>query len=197
MKKILFLLIIPFLYCRESYIEPCLIRNPDIFSAIKNNNPAEVEYYALKLKNYLYPILEFALIFAAYNGQLEIIKILLNYISNVNFQESYRGNYTALMAAAQQGYTDIVKLLLDKKANLNLQDSNGETALTYASAHGHVEIVNILLNKGANPNIQNNNNKTALDFAQEKFNQTNDQKYQKIVDLLKPVTVTTKKELSC
>jgi ankyrin repeat protein len=46
---------------------------------------------------------------ASYNGQLEVVKLLIEAGANVNSESKIR--YTALMWAYKEGYLDIVNLL--------------------------------------------------------------------------------------
>jgi len=92
-----------------------------------------------------------ALLCAAKNGNLELIKRLLDRgadpnLASENLGSGRRTDYglTPLMAASARGRTDIVRMLLNAGANLNLEDGNGRTALRLASIEGHRDIVKIL-----------------------------------------------------
>ena len=121
------------------------------------------------------------LIFGAYGGSIDCVKLLLNnkcdpniclkgvsplYIaSNDGHTEiaklllndkadpniSFKGQ-SPLYTASNDGHTEIVKLLLNNKADPNIC-SDGESPLHAASLHGHTEIVELLLNNKADPNI--------------------------------------------
>ena len=99
------------------------------------------------------------LIIAAYYGQVEMAKLLLNngadvdqVISDRSAQTGgYRGGIRALSYAFRD--PEIVKLLLDRGADVNAQEENGRTALWEAAHWGFWKSVKLLLDRGANPNL--------------------------------------------
>jgi len=73
---------------------------------------------------------ETPLMFAARNGNVEAIRVLLDRRAEVNARETLRGT-TALMWAAEQGHAKAVKLLIDHNADIGAAsnpDSKGGTA---------------------------------------------------------------------
>lgn len=123
-----------------------------------------------------------ALMVAAGNGKLGLVKSLLSNQADVNVQDFQGlwplGGRTALMFAASDGHVEIVKLLIAKGANVDAQDSDGETALMKSAFNGHVAIAEFLLSVGASLVLQNSTGDTALDLA-ESIGQAN------IAELLK------------
>ena len=105
------------------------------------------------------------LIFASGNGDLEIVKVLLENRANINKTDAKGG--TALMFASANNYPDIVKLLLTRGANVNAVDSHLKTALMLATERGHLEVVRLLLANGANVNVFDDSGDTALYIAIE------------------------------
>jgi ankyrin repeat protein len=110
---------------------------------------------------------------AVKEGYLDIVKLLLNEGTNINFPAPYdAGRRTLLQTAAAHGHVEIVKYLLDKGANVNglAERDGGRTALQAASELGHVEIINLLLKNGANVNspAAYTNGWTALQAAVER-----------------------------
>lgn len=87
-----------------------------------------------------------ALHWAASEGNLETVRLLLSKGANVN-SLTEPDSSTPLMAAASNGYADIVNLLLDNQADVNASDDHGTTALQSAAAHGHLSVVSALLKK--------------------------------------------------
>lgn len=80
--------------------------------------------------NELAPKGETPLMFAARNGNVEAIKVLLAAKANVNAKEKVRGT-TALMWAAEQGHPDAVKVLAENGADVGAAsnpDSKGARA---------------------------------------------------------------------
>ncbi|KAL3435422.1 ankyrin repeat-containing domain protein [Aspergillus tetrazonus] len=100
---------------------------------------------------------------AAYSGDLEAVKLLLDRGADVNIQAGEHG--TALQAAAYQGYQDIVKLLLDHDAEVNILGGYYGTALQAAAYMGHQDIVKLLLDHDAEVNILGGYYRTALQAA--------------------------------
>lgn len=109
-----------------------------------------------------------SLIGEIYRGDIGVVKILLEIVTDVNIQDNDGG--TALMHVSIMGHKEVVELLINKGANVNLQDNDGETALIHAVKYGHKEIVELLLKNGANVNILNKFGKTALMYAVKKKN---------------------------
>ena len=101
-----------------------------------------------------------ALMFAAREGHIDIVRLLLDRGANINAINDYER--TALMWAANTGHTDVVRLLLDRGANINAVDGDGDTALMSASESGHTYTVRLLLDRGANINAINGNGDTVL-----------------------------------
>jgi len=87
-----------------------------------------------------------SLLRAAFRGDWEALKLLLDRGADVNAGDYHR--FTVLMLAARRGRLEVVKLLLDKGADANAQSRFGETALSVAATRGHPEVVRLLLEKG-------------------------------------------------
>ena len=84
---------------------------------------------------------------AAENGELEIVKFLLNHGADVNIP-SQEG--TILGKAVKSGNPEIVKLILEKGANVNEKYYRDRTALMDATFYKNPEIIKLLLAYGAN-----------------------------------------------
>lgn len=69
-----------------------------------------------------------ALMLAARNGHVEVMKELINAGADPNCQTSFFGNI-ALVEAVKNRHVGAVKELLQAKANVNAADRNGETAV--------------------------------------------------------------------
>ncbi|MGA2775841.1 MAG: ankyrin repeat domain-containing protein, partial [Candidatus Omnitrophota bacterium] len=88
-----------------------------------------------------------ALIFAATNGNKEIVELLLSKGADVNAKAN--NGETALMSTAETNKKEIVKLLLSKGADVNIKSDIGETALSKAELRNHSDIVELLRQAGA------------------------------------------------
>jgi ankyrin repeat protein len=122
-----------------------------------------------------------ALQFAAGNGNLELVKLLLSKGVDVNMASPPEftrvkngpiaiGNLTALILSSAGGETEIVRTLLDAGANVNAQDVRGMTPLmlAVASDHPNRDIIKMLLDRHPDTKIKSKAGETALDWA-EKF----------------------------
>jgi ankyrin repeat protein len=120
-----------------------------------------------------------ALIYAIQYGRIDIIQLLINSESNINYATKYDDETefnkyygSALFVACNSiSYfaVEIVQLLLNKGANVNFIDNNGDNALIQICALKDTRfahcIVQLLLEKGANINHANKNGNTALFLA--------------------------------
>ncbi|ALL65215.1 Ankyrin repeat protein [Paraburkholderia caribensis MBA4] len=105
---------------------------------------------------------ENAMMMAALNGDIDIVKQLIAKDAEVN-----KKGWAPLHYAAANGNDDIVKLLLDHDAYIDAGSPNGTTPLMMASRGGHVSTVKLLLDSGADLNVKNQLGLTALDFAKQ------------------------------
>lgn len=104
------------------------------------------------------------LIKAAYEGNLNIVKDLIENGADINYIDEYCG--TALHGAANNRNLEMVKYLIEKGADLNLVGLNQDTVLHDAVIHAHPEIAKYLIKHGANLDIANDQGYTALSTAQ-------------------------------
>ncbi|KAI0893254.1 hypothetical protein F4806DRAFT_201562 [Annulohypoxylon nitens] len=93
-----------------------------------------------------------ALTAAAYDGTMNIIRMLLDAGANVNAPEGW-----AIQTAATEGHYDVVKELLERGADVNAftENENFEpgSAIQGACEGGKTDIVSLLLDHGADPNL--------------------------------------------
>ncbi|MDE1762442.1 MAG: ankyrin repeat domain-containing protein [Candidatus Micrarchaeota archaeon] len=68
-----------------------------------------------------------ALMWAAWNGQLDSVSMLLDKGADINLRD-LKGT-TALMYATSLGYSDIVRVLLERGADTKINNNDGKTAL--------------------------------------------------------------------
>ena len=93
-----------------------------------------------------------ALSFAATNGHIGVVKLLLKEGIDLNAQGGEYG--TALQAASYTGHYEVVILLMQKGADASAQGGQYGNALQAASFGGHRDIVTLLLDKAVDVNAQ-------------------------------------------
>ena len=106
---------------------------------------------------------------ASFNGQLEMVRLLLANKAYVNARNT--DDRTALHHASIKGYFEIAKLLLANKADVNVKTKQTRrTPLHFASDEGHLEVAKLLIENEADVNSRTLFNWTPLDFAKAKEN---------------------------
>jgi uncharacterized protein len=105
--------------------------------------------------------------FAAFFGQAEALKALLDAGADVNAASRESMKVTPLASAAAAKQTEIARLLIAHGANANARAASGHIPLHEASANGNVELVRLLIESGADVYAKNDDGKTPLDFANE------------------------------
>lgn len=103
---------------------------------------------------------ENAMMLAALNGDIDLVKALIDKGAEVN-----RKGWAPLHYAASNGHDDIVKLLLDNSAYIDAGSPNGTTPLMMAARGNYLSTVKVLLDAGADSRVKNQLGLTALDFA--------------------------------
>mmetsp|Transcript_4544 Transcript_4544/g.11281 ORF Transcript_4544/g.11281 Transcript_4544/m.11281 type:complete len:419 (+) Transcript_4544:155-1411(+) len=95
-----------------------------------------------------------ALCAAAFNGQLEAAKLLLDNAGQLNFDPTTALDElenTPLKLCAAEGHTELLKLLLEAGIDVSKAATSGKTALMAAAEGGHRDCVAALLEAGASP----------------------------------------------
>ncbi len=93
---------------------------------------------------------------AAREGNLEIVRVLLEKGAPVNARSRPDGGETPLYLATRNGRTEVLGALLEAKADANLMvavQGAKAPALYFAVVGGHVKIVELLLAAGADVNV--------------------------------------------
>jgi ankyrin repeat protein len=129
---------------------------------------------------------------AAQEGQLEVVKLLLDKGAAIEAKTNYRGapastaafysdpaivkvlavkgtvqpvGATPLYIAAKEGHVAVVKLLLEKGAAIEAKADDGCTPLSIAAFNGHADLVALLLERGAAIEGKHKDSVTPLEMA--------------------------------
>ena len=97
------------------------------------------------------------LMVAAANGQLNLVKLLVENGAEVNARAHARSmldGMTPLMAASHHGHGAIVQYLLERGARPAIRSSNGLDAATIAALEGHETVLALLREKGLEPDAE-------------------------------------------
>ncbi|KAM0146728.1 hypothetical protein ACHAPG_010988 [Botrytis cinerea] len=105
-----------------------------------------------------------AMHYAAANGNIEIVRILIKAGASASISQSDNNYNTPLDLAARKGHKEVVKLLLKNGAEMNGK-SVGANALQTAAGAGMKDMVQFLLNAGAEVNATSGIKGDALQSA--------------------------------
>jgi ankyrin repeat protein len=107
---------------------------------------------------------------AAFSGNLEVVRILIEYDpAYINARNVY-GSTPLLWASEGRNSKDgsVVRSLLEHGADINAQNVYGEIPLHEASLYGALEVVRLLLEHGADVEAKDVKGKTALQVAADR-----------------------------
>jgi len=105
---------------------------------------------------------------AAQQGLLDIVRLLLRFGARVNLRDSL--GFTPLAVAAGEGYESLVRQFVAAGASpdLRIHSNEGGTALHLACSWGRSRVVRILVEcSEANVNLRDRTGKTPLGYALE------------------------------
>jgi ankyrin repeat protein len=103
------------------------------------------------------------LIIAAFDGDVEMVRVLLEGGADVQKTNNYQN--TALHIAAFLDQLEVCRLLLDWGVNINPLNERKWTPLHYAAANGNLALVQLLVEKGADVGMKEESGDTARDVA--------------------------------
>lgn len=102
-----------------------------IFEQAKVKNPADEKGYT-------------PLHFAAWEGHLQIVQLILQNTKRIHPKTDYHG-FTPLHYATLSGHLPVIKCLLKRKTQKLPKDEDGKTPLHLAAENGHFEICKLIL----------------------------------------------------
>lgn len=97
-------------------------------------------------------------------GNIELIKLLIEYGADIDDHTTHIGN-TPLHIAAWEGQIKAIEVLVAAGADINIHNFNGYTPLHNAAGNTSVDIVMLLLRLGADLDALDNDGNTPLDMA--------------------------------
>lgn len=149
----------------------------ELGSAVQSGEPDQVAHVLLehqsspddvqRLVNLPVHLDHSALIVASFRGLEEVVRLLLAFDADPNYQTSI--GVTALMVASESGFSKVVDMLLKAGADVDTTNKTfGATALMLASGCGEADVVETLLAAGADTELKNTSfGATALMLASD------------------------------
>ncbi|XQJ27244.1 ankyrin/TPR repeat protein [Leishmania guyanensis] len=104
-----------------------------------------------------------ALHFAAFNGDAQMICLLLEYKANTNV-ENMDGN-TPLIMAVKGRQLECIRILVNGGADVNKESDSGSTAAHYAASMGYLDCLHLLVELGAKTMYTDSEAGTLLHWA--------------------------------
>ncbi|EXJ87270.1 hypothetical protein A1O3_04229 [Capronia epimyces CBS 606.96] len=145
--------------------EPYGRRHPDYTLPLSTDSLHSAKFDPLL--HCLFPVL----VFAAWECDVKMVKLLLHYGADVHQMSCGQWQSDALKAASWKGNIEVMSLLIDAGADINatLMGPKGRTALQCAAERGHTAATMFLLERGADINAPcaENGGRTALQAAAE------------------------------
>ena len=132
--------------------------------AARQNDAAKVRAMAAENPNETDDELRTGMHYAAMNGNLQIMAILIKAGAHLNPRDKL-GN-TPLHLAADRNRTEAAKLLIEAGAKVDIENKEGQTPLMIAAARGNLELVRALLASGANPHKTDFTGRDAASWAE-------------------------------
>jgi uncharacterized protein len=108
-----------------------------------------------------------ALHLAAFFGQAETARVLIQAGAAVNAVSRNEMHVTPLHSAAAARRDEVARMLIDAGADVNAKEQGGYTPLHAAAQNGDVELIDLLLDHGARLDARTDDGRTPADLAQE------------------------------
>ena len=114
-----------------------------------------------------YPNLDSSLVFASFNGHLDMANLLLQNGAAIDAIFSLYSDKTisALEAACGSGYLAVAEFLIENGAKIHGRQTSHFQPLHFAAINDHPDIIDLLLGKGVNVNARNSVGETACHIA--------------------------------
>jgi uncharacterized protein len=102
---------------------------------------------------------ESALMLAAFNGDLDLVKALVKRGAQIN-----KPQWTPLHYAAANGQLSVVEYLVENHAYIDAESPNNTTPLMMAARHKHITVMRWLTENGADPTYANQQGFSAASY---------------------------------
>jgi uncharacterized protein len=102
---------------------------------------------------------ETALMLAAFNGDLDLVKALVKRGAHIN-----KPLWTPLHYAAANGQLSVVEFLVENHAYIDAESPNNTTPLMMAARHKHITVMRWLTENGADPTYSNQQGFSAASY---------------------------------
>jgi uncharacterized protein len=102
---------------------------------------------------------ETALMLAAFNGDLDLVKALVKRGAQIN-----KPLWTPLHYAAANGQLSVVEFLVENHAYIDAESPNNTTPLMMAARHKHITVMRWLTENGADPTYSNQQGFSAASY---------------------------------
>ncbi len=146
--------------------QPVAINPQDFIAAAKNGDLVLIQEFLEDGSvdpNYQDENKKTALMYAAQEGWIDVVKILIENKADLDIYDNTKKN--ALMYAAGHGHKEIIDILLESGANLDAQERFGWTAFMMAIKAGYIKIVNLFIKHQTSINLKNKEGETSLTIA--------------------------------
>jgi len=105
--------------------------------------------------------------FAAYAGNVEVAKLLLDRGADINRRANTKFRNTPLQVSLLTGQEEMAAFLIARGADVRIEQAEGFTALHEAAQIGSEKVITLLLDAGADPNSRGQDGRTPLGVARK------------------------------
>ena len=105
--------------------------------------------------------------FAAYAGNLEVAKLLLERGADIDRRANTKFRNTPLQVSLLTGQEEMAALLVARGADVRIEQAEGFTALHEAAQIGSEKLIALFLDHGADPNARGQDGRTPLAMARK------------------------------